>query len=58
MSELTRSSEHHVSMHQHCLSTVICNPPQTNCFLHDCSECQGPTDLENILEDVLTDNAI
>jgi hypothetical protein len=27
-------------------------------FFHDCSECPGPTDLENTLEDVLTDNAI
>jgi predicted metal-binding protein len=37
---------------------MICNPPQTNCFFHDCSECPGPTDLENTLEDVFTDNAI
>jgi hypothetical protein len=37
---------------------VICNPPHTNCFSHDCSECPGPADLENTLEDVFTDNAI
>jgi hypothetical protein len=37
---------------------MICNPFQTNCFFHDCSECPGPTDLENTLEDVFTDNAI
>jgi hypothetical protein len=27
-------------------------------FFHDCSECPGPTDLENTLEHVFTDNAI
>jgi hypothetical protein len=58
ISELTRNSEHHLSTCQHCLSTMICNPPQTNCFFRDCSECSGPTDLENTLEDVFTDNAI
>jgi hypothetical protein len=30
--ELTGSSEHRLSTYQHCLSTIICNPPQTNCF--------------------------
>jgi predicted metal-binding protein len=39
ISELTRSSEHHLSF-------------------HDCGECPGPTDLENTLEDVFSDNAI
>jgi hypothetical protein len=58
ISELTRSSDHHLSTYQHCLSTMICNPPQTNCFFHDCSLYPGPTDLENTLEDVFTDNAI
>jgi hypothetical protein len=58
ISELTRSSEHHLSTYQHCLSTMNCNPPQTNCFFRDCSEFPGPTDLENTLEDVFTDNAI
>jgi hypothetical protein len=29
---LTRNSEHHLSAYQHCLSTMICNPPQTICF--------------------------
>jgi hypothetical protein len=37
---------------------MITNPPQTNCFLPGCSECPGPTDLENTLKDVFTDNAI
>jgi hypothetical protein len=36
---------------------MICNPPQTNCFFHECSECPGPTNLENTLEDVFTDIA-
>jgi hypothetical protein len=45
ISELTRSSEHHLSTYQHCLSTMIFNPLQTNCFLCDCSECPGPTNL-------------
>jgi hypothetical protein len=26
-------------------------------FVHDCGECAGPTNLENILENVFTDNA-
>jgi hypothetical protein len=39
ISELTRSSEHHL-------------------FPRDCSESPEPTDLENTLEDVFTDNAI
>jgi hypothetical protein len=56
-SELTRGSEHHLSTCQHCLSTMICNPPQTNCVFCDCSECPGPTDLENTL-DVFSDNAV
>jgi hypothetical protein len=58
LSELTKSSKHHLSMYQHCLSTMICNPPQTKCYFCDCNECPGPTDLENTLEDVFTDNAI
>jgi hypothetical protein len=37
---------------------VICNPPQTNYFFRECSECPGPTNLENKLEDVFTNNAI
>jgi hypothetical protein len=37
---------------------MICNPPQTNYFFPDCSECPGHTDLENTLEDVFTDNSI
>jgi hypothetical protein len=37
---------------------MICNPPETNCFFRDCSECPGPTNLKKILEDVFTDNAI
>jgi hypothetical protein len=37
---------------------MICNPPQTNYFFHDCSECPGPTNLDNTLEDVFTDNGI
>jgi hypothetical protein len=37
---------------------MICNPSQTNCFFCDCSECPGPTNLENTLKDVFTDNAI
>jgi hypothetical protein len=49
ISELTRSSEDHLSTYQHCLSTMICNPPQTNCFFRDYSECPGPTDLESTL---------
>jgi hypothetical protein len=57
ISELTRSSEHQLSTYQQCLSTMICNPPQTSCFFCDCSECPGPTNLENTL-DVFTDNAI
>jgi hypothetical protein len=32
ISEPTRRTEHHLSTHQHCLSTMICNPLQTNCF--------------------------
>jgi hypothetical protein len=69
ISELTRNREHHVST-KHCVSTMICNPPQTfffcDCserpgrhvvfFFCDYSECPGPTDLENTL-DVFTDNA-
>jgi predicted metal-binding protein len=39
ISELTRSSEHHL-------------------FFCDCSECPGPTALENTLEDVFTHNTI
>jgi hypothetical protein len=35
---------------------MICNPPKPNYFFGDCSECPGPTDLEN--EGVFTDNAI
>jgi hypothetical protein len=58
ISELARSSEHHLSTYQHCLSTMICNPPQTNWFFCVCSECPGSTNLENTLEDVFTDNAI
>jgi hypothetical protein len=58
ISELTRSSEYHLSAYQHCLSTMICNSSRTNCFSHDCSEFLGPTNLENTLEDVFTDNAI
>jgi hypothetical protein len=58
ISKLTRSSEHHLSRNQHCLSNMIYNPPQTNYFSRDCSECPGSTDLENTLEDVFTDNAI
>jgi hypothetical protein len=27
-------------------------------FFHDCSEYSGPNDLENILEDIFTNNAI
>jgi hypothetical protein len=57
-SKLPRHSEQHLSMYQHCLSTIICNPPQINCFFYDCSEYPGPTNLENKLEDVFTDNAI
>jgi hypothetical protein len=30
----------------------------SNCFIHDWSVCPGPTYLENILENVFTDNAI
>jgi hypothetical protein len=30
--KLTRTSEHSLSMHQQCLSTMICNPPQKNYF--------------------------
>jgi hypothetical protein len=58
ISELRRNSEHYFSIYQHCLSTMICNPPQKNCSFRDCSERPGPTDLENTLEDVFTDNAI
>jgi hypothetical protein len=58
ISNLTRSSEDHLSMHQHCLSTMNCNPPQTNCFFHDRSECPGCTNLENTLEAVFTDETI
>jgi hypothetical protein len=54
ISELTRNSEHHLSVYQNCLSIMICNPPQTNCFFCDCSKCPGPTNLENILDDVFT----
>jgi hypothetical protein len=43
---------------EHFLSNMICNPSQTNYFFRDCSECPGPTDLENTLENVFTDNAI
>jgi hypothetical protein len=57
-SDLTTSSEHHLSTYKHCLSTTICNPPQTNCLFHDCSECPGPTNLGNTLEDVFTNNTI
>jgi hypothetical protein len=58
ISELARIGEHHLSAYQHSLSTMICNPPRTNCFFRDCSKCPGPTNLENTLEDVFTDNAI
>jgi hypothetical protein len=58
ISNLTRSSEDHLSMHQHCFSTMNCSSPQTNCFFHDHSECPGCTDVENTLEDVFTDEAI
>jgi hypothetical protein len=61
ISELTRSGEPHLSTYQHSLSTIICNPPNTNCFFCDCSVCLGPTDLENTVEDVqdvFTNNAI
>jgi hypothetical protein len=37
---------------------MICNPSQTNCFFHDCSECTGPTDLENTVKAIFTDEAI
>jgi hypothetical protein len=37
---------------------MICNPLSTNCFFHGCSECPGPTNSENILEDVFIYNAI
>jgi hypothetical protein len=39
------------------LSTVICSPPQT-IFFCDCSECPGPTNLQNTLEDVFIHNVI
>jgi hypothetical protein len=57
ISNLIRSSEHHLSTDQHCLSNMICNPPQMNCFFCDCNESPGPTNLEDTLEDVFTDNA-
>jgi hypothetical protein len=50
--------QHHMSTYQHCLSTVICSLPQTNCFFCGCSECTGLNNLENTSEDVVTDNAI
>jgi hypothetical protein len=37
---------------------MICNPSQTNYSFRDCSECPGPTDLENTLEDVFTSDEI
>jgi hypothetical protein len=37
---------------------MICNPPQSNCFFCDCSECPAHTDVENTLEGVFTDDAI
>jgi hypothetical protein len=37
--------------------TFLSTNTVSNCFFRDCSECPGPTDLENTLEDILTDNA-
>jgi hypothetical protein len=40
------------------VSTMICNLPKTNYFFRDYSDCPVPTDLENTLEDVFTDDEV
>jgi hypothetical protein len=58
ISKLTGRSEHHLSVYQHCLSTIICSPSQANYFFCHCCEYPRPTNLESIFEDVFIDNSI
>jgi hypothetical protein len=45
-------------MYQHCLSNYDLQSTSNKLFFCDCSECPGPADLKNALEDVFTDNSI
>jgi hypothetical protein len=41
-----------------CKISGLTRSSEHHLFFRDCSECPGPTDFENTLEDIFTDNAI
>ena len=42
----------------HCLSQIICNPPQTTCYLGNCCSCAGVLGLKECLRKLMDENFV
>ena len=56
--DLTAQSEFPLTSYHHCLSQMICNPPQPGCYLGTCKFCPGTTKLTDDIVATMDDNMI
>ena len=58
ISELSAQEDVPLKTYNHCLSQIICNPPQTTCYLGNCCSCPGVLGLKECLRKWMDENFV
>ena len=58
ISELSAQEDVPLKTYNHCLSQIICNPPQTTCYLGNCCSCPGVLGLKECLRKLMDENFV
>jgi hypothetical protein len=44
--------------YKYCLPKMLCNPPAVECYMNDCAQCPGDSQIRNILEKAVEENLV
>ena len=50
LATLTSQDELPMKSYRHCISRIMCNPPQPSCHFNTCTECPDPSELKKQME--------
>lgn len=58
MTEAIKKWDINAGDYKSCIAKMICNPPNTRCFLNNCAECPGFLHLKGELEKIYEENCL
>ena len=58
LAQLTKDNQYVITCYNDCLAKMICYPPQSQCYLDDCTNCPGTSTLKVLLQQIMEDNFV